>query len=147
MIHKNKTQKYPVDTACQNVSCLLLRLNPDWKNMQFQLHRRFKHRQRTKINKIMLSASPSSIFHTKFTISVLKSKQIFHPNSNRTRIASIGILNWVSNFYVRTDSENKFHKMGIRNWLPIGFNLEVITTTQCSTTNGESSQVFRVYFR
>ena len=24
--HKNKTQKYPVDTTCQNVSCLLLRL-------------------------------------------------------------------------------------------------------------------------
>ena len=24
--HKNKTQKYPVDTTCQNVSHLLLRL-------------------------------------------------------------------------------------------------------------------------
>ena len=33
------------------------------------IHRRFKHRQRTKINKTMLSASL-----TKFTISVLKSK-------------------------------------------------------------------------
>ena len=26
MAHKNKTQKYPVDTSCKNVSCLLLRL-------------------------------------------------------------------------------------------------------------------------
>ena len=38
------------------------------------IHRRFKHRQRAKINKTMLSASPSSVFHTKFTILVLKSK-------------------------------------------------------------------------
>ena len=56
-----------------------------WKKIRFQLalnktysltpppliHRRFKHRQRTKINKTMLSAS--SVFHAKFTISVLKS--------------------------------------------------------------------------
>ena len=38
------------------------------------IHRRFKHRQRTKTNKTMLSASPSSVFHTKLTVSVLKSK-------------------------------------------------------------------------
>ena len=56
-----------------------------WKKIRFQLvlnknyslnpppliHRRFKHRQRTKINQIILSAS--SVFHAKFTISVLKS--------------------------------------------------------------------------
>ena len=54
-----------------------------WKKIWFQLalnktysftpppliQRRFKHRQRTKINKTMLSAS--SVFHAKFTISVL----------------------------------------------------------------------------
>ena len=28
MAHKNKTQKYPVDTTSQNMSCLLLRLKP-----------------------------------------------------------------------------------------------------------------------
>ena len=53
-----------------------------WKKMRFQLalnstysltpppliHRRFKHHQRTKINKTMLS-----VFYPKFTISVLKS--------------------------------------------------------------------------
>ena len=37
-------------------------------------HRRFMQRQKTKINKTMLSASPSSVFHTKFRILVLKSK-------------------------------------------------------------------------
>ena len=56
-----------------------------WKKIQFQLtlsntyrlspppliHRRFKHRQRTKINKTMFSAS--SVLYAKFTISVLKS--------------------------------------------------------------------------
>ena len=56
-----------------------------WKKIRFQLvlnknyslnpppliHRRFKHHQRTKINQIILSAS--SVFHAKFTISVLKS--------------------------------------------------------------------------
>ena len=56
-----------------------------WKNIRFQLalnktynltpppliHRRLKHRQTTKINKTMLSAS--FVFHAKFTISVLKS--------------------------------------------------------------------------
>ena len=28
MAHKSKLQKYPVDTTCQNVSCLLLWLKP-----------------------------------------------------------------------------------------------------------------------
>ena len=56
-----------------------------WKKIRFQLalnktysltpppliHQRFKHRQRTKINKTMLSTS--SVFDTKFTILVLKS--------------------------------------------------------------------------
>ena len=56
-----------------------------WKKIRFQLalnktysltsppliHRRFKHCQRTEINKTMLSAS--TVLYTKFTISVLKS--------------------------------------------------------------------------
>ena len=58
--------------------------NSGWKKMQFQLalkkpfcpippppiHQRFKHRQRTKINETVLLTSPSSVFHTKFTMSV-----------------------------------------------------------------------------
>ena len=36
-------------------------------------------RTRTRV-KIMLSAFPSSVFHTKFTISDLKSKYIFYSN-------------------------------------------------------------------
>ena len=40
-----------------------------------------------------------------------------------------------------TDSKHKFHKTEIKNWLPIGFNLALITTTLCSITNGESLKV------
>ena len=29
----------------------------------------------------------------------------------------------ISKFYIPTDSENKFNKMEIDNWLPTGFNL------------------------
>ena len=43
-----------------------------------------------------------------------------------------------------TDSELKFHKMAIENWVLIGFSLDrlhwesaVITTTLCSIANGE----------
>ena len=45
------------------------------------------------------------------------------------------------NFIPSTDSEHKFHKMEIENWLRIGFNLALITTTLCSSTNGESHKV------
>ena len=105
------------------------------------IHQRFKHCQRTNINKAMPSASPSSIFDTNFTISVLKSKCVSHPNGNWTRTASVRVLDWVWKFYAPTDSELKFHKTGIENWLPIGFNLALISTTLSLTTNGESFKV------
>ena len=104
------------------------KVNFSWKKIQFQLalnktfcpippppliDRRFEHRQRPKINKTMLSAS--SVFHTKFTISVLKSTKVFHPNGNWTQTASVRVLNWVSTFCAATDSEHKFHKTGIEN--------------------------------
>ena len=67
MAHKNKTQKCPVDTTCQNESCLLRWLK---SRLGFQpalnktlcptpqplIHRRLKQRQITKINKTMLSS-------------------------------------------------------------------------------------------
>ena len=40
-----------------------------------------------------------------------------------------------------TYSEHKYHKTEIENWLPIGFNIALITTTLCSTTNGEGVKV------
>ena len=76
-------------------------------------------------------ASLSLIFHKKFTVSVLKNKQVFHPNSKGTRSASVRVFNWVSKFYAPTEYEHKFHKTGIEVWLPIGFNLAVITTALC----------------
>ena len=29
----------------------------------------------------------------------------------------------ISYFYALTDSEHKFHKTGVENWLPVGFEL------------------------
>ena len=45
------------------------------------------------------------------------------------------------NYMPSTYPEHKFHKTGIENWLPIGFNIALITTTLCSTTNGEGVKV------
>ena len=104
------------------------------------IHQWFKHRQRTKTNKAMLSTSPSLVFDTKFTILLLKNKYIFCANRNITRITTVEVLNWVSKIYASTDSKHIFHKKGIENWLPIGFNLELITTL-CWTTNGKSLEV------
>ena len=111
-----------------------------WKKIRFQvaldktysltppplIHQKFKHHQRTKINKMF---STSSVLYAKFTITVLKSTQVFHSNGNWTRTASVGALNWVWTVYATTDCEHKFQKMGLENWLPIEFNLTVITTT------------------
>ena len=109
------------------------------------IHRRFKNCQRTKINKAMFSASPSSVFATNFAISVLKSKYVFHPNGKWTRTASLIVLNWVSKFYSSTDFEHKFHKTGIENWIPVRFNLALITTTVRSTTNEESLKLLYIH--
>ena len=78
--------------------------------MQFQLV--LKHRQGTKITK-MLSTSHSSVLHKKFTISKLKSKQVFHPNGNWPRTSTVPESSTRSqNFMPPTDSEHKFHKSG-----------------------------------
>ena len=49
----------------------------------------------------------------------------------------------ISKFYAPTDSEHKFNKTEMENWLPIGYNWEptVITTTLCSSANWVSLQV------
>ena len=61
-------------------------LNPGWKKMQFQLalNKTFCPTPTTlaKINKTMISVYPSSAFHTRFTISELKSRQGVYPNGN-----------------------------------------------------------------
>ena len=44
-----------------------------------------------------------------------------------------------------TSSENKFHETRIKNSLPIEFNLALITTTLCSTTNWESLKVLHTH--
>ena len=48
----------------------------------------------------MFSAFLSSVFHTKFTISELKSKQVFHPNGNWLRLPVSESSSRISKFYV-----------------------------------------------
>ena len=78
--------------------------------------------QKTKIN-IKLSASPSSVFHTKCT----------YQNWNSIKhsiwtIIKVGLpvqesSTKISKFHAPNDSENKFSKAIIENWLSIGVEL------------------------
>ena len=117
-----------------------LDLNPGCKKVRFQLglnktfcpspqpltHRQVKQWQRTKINKTMLSAPslPSHRFST-------QSLQYQNWNANKYSILTASELGppvlessaRISKFYAPTDSEHKFNKTEIENWLPIGYNL------------------------
>ena len=114
--------------------------NPAWKKMRFQLalnktiwpnpqtltYQQLKQRQRTKINKTMLSARLpplSSVSHIKFTISELKSKKYSILTVNELGPPVLESSARISIFYAPTDSEHKFNKKEIENWLPIGYNL------------------------
>ena len=113
-------------------------LSPCWKNMMcFQLvlnktfcptwqpltYRQLKHYQRTKINKPMFLPPPHRF-----------SKQISQYQdwrANKYSILTVIELGLpvsesstrISKFDVATDSEYKFNKTKIENWLPIGFTL------------------------
>ena len=115
-------------------------LNPGWKKMLFQLalnknscpnpqlltYRQLKQRQRTKINKTMLSA-PSLPPHRFPT----QSSQYQNWKSNKYSILTANELGppvlessvRIPRFYPPTDSERKFNKTEIENWLPTGYNL------------------------
>ena len=107
--------------------------------------RRLKHRQRIKNYKTMLSASPPHRFSKQISqyqywktskYSILMVIEFGSPESSN------GSQNFIPNSPPPPiDSEHKFHKTGIENWLPIGFNLTLITTTLCSTTNRESLEL------
>ena len=111
------------------------------------IYRRLKHHQKTKISKIMLSASPSSVFHTKLTISELKSKYsilaiiVVGPPVSEY---STGSQNFIpppirnSNFIKR---ESKICYPYDSIWDRLDWELALITTTLCSTANGESLKV------
>ena len=144
-------------------------LNPGWKKMRFQLvlnktfctnpqpltHRQVKQRQRTKINKTMLSA-PSLSPHRFST----QSLQYQNWNANKYSILTVNELGppvlessaRISKFYAPTDSEHKFNKTEIENWLPIGYNLgsswlgtHSHSASLCSSANGKSLQVLYIH--
>ena len=109
-------------------------LNPGWKKMRFQLalnktfclnsqtliHWRLKQRQRTKINKTMLSAPlyPPDL-HKVHNIIIEKSFLTVNELGPPVLESSARI----TKFYAPTDSKHKFIKVEIENWLPIGYNL------------------------
>ena len=95
MAHKNKMKKYPVDTTSQNESAYCVGLNPSWKKTRFQLA----------LNKTFYPNMYSILTVNELGPPVLES-------SAR-----------ISKFYAPTDSEHKFNKTEMENWLPIGYNL------------------------
>ena len=93
-------------------------------NPQPLTHRQLKQHQRTKINKTMLSArlpTLSSVFHTKFTISELKCYSTLTVNKLGPPVLESSAR--ISKFYSPTDSDCKFNKTKIENWLLIGYSL------------------------
>ena len=92
--------------------------------------------------KIMLSASPSSVFsHKVHSIRFEKQTCIL----SLIMVNELGLpvsksLTRISKFYDPTDLEPKFHKTRIKNWLPqvskwdfTDWEPTIITTTPCST--------------
>ena len=115
-------------------------LNPNWKKMRFQLalnksfcpnpqphsKRRLKQRKEQKLTKqcFLSSRSPPHRFST-------QSSQYQNWKANKYSILTVNELGppvlessaRISKFYAPTDSEHKFNKTEIENWLPIGYNL------------------------
>ena len=161
MAHKIKCRNIQSIQQARTNHAYCVGLNPVWKKMRFQLvlnktfcnnpqpltHRQAEQRQRTKINKTMLSAPHR--FST-------QSLQYQNWNTNKYFILTVNELGLpvlessakISKFYAPADSEHKFNKTEIENWLPIGYNLgsswletRSHTATLCSSTNGKSLQV------
>ena len=67
------------------------------------------------------TSSLSLVFHTNFVTSELKKANKY----SIPTVSELGLESFtrISKFYVPTDSELKFRKMEIENWLPIRFNL------------------------
>ena len=79
------------------------------------IHRRFKHHKRTKINKKNSFCLPSSVFYTKFTISVLKSNKYSILTVTELRAPVSESSTGSQTFISPTDSEKKIHKTRIEN--------------------------------
>ena len=95
-------------------------------NPQSLTHQQGKQRQRTKINKTMLS--PPSLSPHWFST---QSLQYQNSNTNKYSILTVNELGapvlvssaGISKFDAPTGFEHRFNKTEIENWLPIGYNL------------------------
>ena len=63
----------------------------EWLAQTFRKDLTERNLEKTRM-KIMLSSSPSLVFHKKLTISDLKIKYVFYPNGDQTWTASVGVL-------------------------------------------------------
>ena len=139
-------QQWLIKIKCRNIQSIqqarmnhayCVGLNPSCKKMRFQLvlnktfytnpqaftHRHVKQRQRIKQYFLSPSLSPHQ-FST-------QSLQYQNWNANKYSILTVNELGLpvlessarISKFYAPNDSEHKFNKTEIENWLPIGYNL------------------------
>ena len=84
-------------------------------------HKQPKHPERTRINKIRLVAFPNWFFTQTLQYQNLKSNKYYILIKLGPSVSEFSTN--ISYFYAPTDSEQKFHKTGVKNWLPIGFEL------------------------
>ena len=116
-------------------SCLLRRLKSRWKKMRFQLAlnktscsnpQPLTHRQEQKLTRQCFL--PLSLPPHRFSTQILQCQTW---NAKKYSILTVNELGLpilepsarISKFYAPTDSEHKFNKTEIENWLPIGYNL------------------------
>ena len=110
-------------------------INPGWKKMTFQLalNKTFcpnpqplTHRQEQKLTRQCFL--PLSLPPHRFSTQILQYQTW---NAKKYSILTVNELGLpvlepsarISKFYAPTDSEHKFNKTEIENWLPIGYNL------------------------
>ena len=82
--------------------------------------------------KIMLSASPSSVFSQSLQYQIFKANTcsiLILLTAIKLRLPVSESSTRFSKFYDPTDFEHKFYKTKIKKWLPIGFGLHCLSST------------------
>ena len=73
----------------------------------------------------MLPASPSSVFHTKFTTLDLKTNKHSILTAIELEPPTSESSTWTAKYHASTASEQKFCKKGIQNWPLIGIEVKL----------------------
>ena len=155
---ENLKQQWLIKIKCRNIQSIqqarmnhtyYIDLNHGWKKLQFQLalnktfslnpqpltHQRLKQHQRTKINKRMLAVSylsPHGFSTQSSQYQIWKANKYSILKVNELGLPLLESPARISKLYGHTNSEHKFTKMEIENWLPIGYNLGSSWLGTCS---------------